>query len=91
MLGLWAQGFRTSTSRPGHHQTAIQSLPLTLGVATSTMVVLDGLRKQRNLSDYEGDEVSTAVLFASIEEAAKLLESTEQWLGVNRPEWLGTD
>ncbi|CAN5202486.1 hypothetical protein BH11PSE14_BH11PSE14_12510 [soil metagenome] len=91
MLGLWAQGFRTSTSRPGHHQTAIQSLPLTLGVATSTMVVLDGLRKQRNLSDYEGDEVSTAVLLASIEEAAKLLESTEQWLGVNRPEWLGTD
>lgn len=24
MLGLWASGYRTSTSQPGHHQTAIR-------------------------------------------------------------------
>lgn len=24
MLGLWANGYRTATSQPGHHQTAIQ-------------------------------------------------------------------
>ncbi|ADU39783.1 hypothetical protein [Variovorax paradoxus] len=35
MLGLWANGYRTSTSQPGHHQTAIQSLGLTMGVAHS--------------------------------------------------------
>ena len=23
MLGLWARGYRTSTSQPGHHQTAL--------------------------------------------------------------------
>ena len=29
-VGLDAHGYRTLTSRPGHHQTAIQALPLTL-------------------------------------------------------------
>ena len=23
MIGLWAHGYRTSTSQPGHHQTAL--------------------------------------------------------------------
>lgn len=32
MLGLWAHGYRTSTSQPGHHQTALQALPLTMGL-----------------------------------------------------------
>ena len=32
MLGLWVNGWRTSTSQPGHHQTAIQTLDQTLGV-----------------------------------------------------------
>lgn len=27
MAALWANGYRTSTSQPGHHQTAIQALP----------------------------------------------------------------
>jgi len=52
MLGLWASGYRTATSQPGHHQTAIQCLTLTMGVPTPTVIVLDALRKQRNLSDY---------------------------------------
>jgi hypothetical protein len=30
-VGLHANGYRTLTSRPGHHQTAIQTLPTTLG------------------------------------------------------------
>ena len=47
MLGLWANGYRTSTSQPGHHQTAIQCLGLTLGVSNADMIVLDALRKQR--------------------------------------------
>jgi hypothetical protein len=29
MLGLLANGYRTLTSKPGHHQTAIQTLALT--------------------------------------------------------------
>ena len=64
MLGLWASGYRTSTSQPGHHQTAIQSLGLTMQVDQPRIIVLDALRRQRNVSDYEGDPVSGAVLAA---------------------------
>ena len=55
MLALNANGYRTLTSRAGHHQTAIQSLTLTIGLPVDRMIVLDALRKQRNLSDYSGD------------------------------------
>ena len=30
MVALNANGYRTLTSKPGHHQTAIQTLPLTV-------------------------------------------------------------
>lgn len=86
MLGLWANGYRTSTSQPGHHQTAIQCLTLTLGVPKPTVIVLDGLRKQRNVNDYIGDPISDAALTACIDEAAGLLTHTEQWLREQRPE-----
>ena len=57
-LGLHANGYRALTSRPGHHYTAIQTLPLTLGVDARTVVRLDYLRKQRNVTEYSGDLVS---------------------------------
>lgn len=88
MLGLWANGYRTATSQPGHHQTAIQCLELTMGVAKQDVIVLDALRKQRNVSDYEGDPVSDAVLASCLQEAAKLLAHTEQWLKIYHPEWM---
>ncbi|KAF1022888.1 MAG: hypothetical protein GAK30_00827 [Paracidovorax wautersii] len=84
MLGLWANGYRTSTSKPGHHQTAVQSLGLTMGVAQPDIIVLDALRRQRNVSDYEGDPVSTATLQACIAQAARLLAHAEQWLLAHR-------
>ena len=62
MLGLWARGYRTSTSQPGHHQTVLQALPLTMGLPNDIIIVLDALRKQRNLNDYEGDPVSDGVV-----------------------------
>ena len=89
MLGLWANGYRTSTSQPGHHQTAIQCLTLTMGVPRDTVIVLDQLRKQRNLNDYLGDPISGAVLASCIEEAGRLLAHTEAWLREQRPDLLG--
>ena len=89
MLGLWAHGYRTSANQPGHHQTAVQSLPLTLGVPTATVVVLDGLRKLRNVNDYVGDPIPAAALATCIEEAEALLELTGLWLRACRPELLG--
>lgn len=88
MLGLWAHGYRTSTSQPGHHQTAIQSLGLTLSVAQPEIIVLDALRRQRNVSDYEGDPVSAATLQACADQAEKLLAHVTQWLQTHRPDVL---
>lgn len=89
MLGLWANGYRTATSQPGHHQTAIQCLTLTMGVPPATVIVLDALRKQRNLSDYEGDPISDATLASCLDEASKLLAHTEQWLRDHHSNLLG--
>lgn len=89
MLGLWANGYRTSPSQPGHHQIAIQSLPLTMQVSRETVIVLDALRKQRNLNDYEGDPITGSALTAGLIEAEKLLAHTRQWLATHHPELVG--
>ena len=73
MAALWVHGYRTPTSVPGHHQTAIQSLPLTLQVNKDVVIVLDALRKQRNVSDYEGDPISDATLTECLMQAKNLL------------------
>ncbi len=86
MVALWAKGFRTSTSQPGHHQTAIQSLPKTLGLAPAKVIVLDALRKQRNVNDYEGDPVSNAALASCLAEAEELLALTQHWLKTEHPD-----
>lgn len=88
MLGLWAHGYRTSTSQPGHHQTALQALPLTMGLPNDVIIVLDALRKQRNLNDYEGDPVSDAVVAECITQAGAILAHTRQWLQTGFPDLL---
>ncbi len=88
MIGLWANGFRTATSQPGHHQTALQTLPKTLGVAADSVIVLDALRKQRNLNDYEGDPVTDAAVRECLTQAEALLDHTRQWLKSHRPDLL---
>lgn len=91
MIGLWASGYRTSTSQPGHHQTALQCLTLTLtmGLPPPSVIVLDALRKQRNLSDYEGDPISDGALASCLDEASRLLGFTERWLGTVHPSLTG--
>ena len=70
---LLAQGYRTSTSKPGHHQTSLQCLAHTLGVDASAIRVLDGLQKQRNLSDYDGEPVTQALLDECVNQAQSML------------------
>ncbi len=88
MVALWAKGFRTATSQPGHHQTALQTLPKTLGLAADTVIVLDALRKQRNLNDYEGDPVTDAAVAECLTQAEALIAHTRQWLARHRPDLL---
>lgn len=71
---LLAHGYRTSTSKPGHHQTTIQCLAHTLGVSVGVVRVLDALRKQRNLSDYDGESITEQALAECIEQAFRLQE-----------------
>ncbi len=89
MIGLWAKGYRTSTSQPGHHQTALQTLPKTMGVAQDIVIVLDALRKQRNLTDYEGDPISDAAVIECLAQANTLLAQTRQWLESHCPDLIG--
>lgn len=69
---LLKRGYRTSTSKPGHHQTTIQCLVHTLAVDAAVVRVLDGLRKQRNLSDYDGELVTDQALAECIQQAIRL-------------------
>jgi hypothetical protein len=84
MLALWVNGYRTSTSQPGHHQTAIQTLPTTIGLEQTTVIVLDALRKQRNVSDYEGDPISDQAVIECIKQAEQLYQNISAWISKNR-------
>lgn len=72
LVAMLAAGYRPSTSEPGHHQTMIQSLPLTLGVANDAWVVLDALRKQRNANDYTGQPISPSAVTECVSQAKTL-------------------
>ena len=80
MLALWVNDYRTSTSQLGHHQTAIQTLPTTIGLEQKTVIVLDALRKQRNLSDYEGDPISEQAVIECIKQAELLHQNISAWI-----------
>jgi hypothetical protein len=84
MLGLWLNGYRTSTSQPGHHQTAIQTLPTTIGLSQQTVIILDGLRKQRNVNDYEGNPISDQAVTECIKQAEQLYAYVNAWIAENR-------
>jgi len=85
---LQANGFRTLTSKPGHHQTMIQTLPRTIGLDPSTMVLLDQMRKQRNVIDYSGDLVSESLAAEAIKQAGALLEQVSAWIRTHKPDLL---
>jgi hypothetical protein len=52
------------------------------------MIVLDALRKQRNLSDYSGDPVSPQTVTECRAEAVRLLADVRAWLKLKKPELL---
>ena len=88
LVGLLANGYRPATSTPGHHQTMIQALPLTLGVERDNWVVLDALRKKRNVNDYSGDLMEREAVAECIKRAEALLAHTQEWLRKHTPEAL---
>ena len=88
LIAMMASGYRPSTNEPGHHQTMIQSLPLTLGLPDTTWVVLDALRRKRNVNDYQGDPIEPEALGECIAQATALLATTRRWLAEHHPDFL---
>lgn len=85
-VALHAHGYRTLTSKPGHHQIVIQSLGKSLGVAAEDIIVLDALRKQRNLSDYSGDTVPESAVTECFLHARAIDTALRSWLRKHHPE-----
>lgn len=90
VIALHANGYRTLTSVPGHHQTAIQTLTLTVGLPGEHVRVLDALRKQRNLSDYAGDLVPDPIVTECVTSATMLMAHVKAWLRTNTPHLLSS-
>lgn len=85
MVALHANGYRTLTSKPGHHQTVLQTLTTSIGLAPRKMLVLDALRKQRNLADYSGDPVTEAAVAECLGCAKELVAHVRGWIAANKP------
>ena len=88
LVAMMTAGYRPATSEAGHHQTLIQSLPLTLGLANDVWVVLDALRKQRNANDYTGQPITPAVVAECMAQAKALRKELLQRLAADHPELL---
>lgn len=85
---LQTHGYRTLTSKPGHHMTMLQTLGVTLDIDRDTVIVLDALRKQRNVVDYSGDLVSEQLVNECCQQAEGVQQATLDWLRKHHPAWL---
>jgi len=83
---LQANGYRTLSSRPGHHMTMIQTLGMTIGLDNGSIIILDKLRKQRNVADYSGDAVPGSAVRECLLQAEKLRDELKNWLRENKPD-----
>jgi len=51
------------------------------------VIVLDGLRKQRNINNYDGDPISPTLVEECIKQARALLVDVGGWLTEHRPDF----
>jgi hypothetical protein len=80
LVALAAAGFRPSTNVPGHQRTMIQTLPLSMQISGDVVLVLDALRRKRNLADYLGENIDAESLRECIEQATALSSRTLAWM-----------
>lgn len=83
---LQANGYRTLTSKPGHHMTMLQSLGQTIDLDKQTVIILDTLRKQRSANDYTGDIVPASAVTECVTRAENLFQTVSSWLRKNKPD-----
>jgi uncharacterized protein (UPF0332 family) len=90
LAALMAHGYRPDTKRPGHHVTVVQGLALSIDLAPARVRVLDTLRRQRNVSDYTGEDIDDSTAEHCIGEAEQLQVDVRNWLLKHRPELLAS-
>lgn len=84
-VALQANGYRTLTSKPGHHMIMLQTLNQTIGLDKQTVILLDAMRKQRNVADYSGDLIPASAVTECLVQAEKLMIEVERWLKKYKP------
>jgi hypothetical protein len=83
-LALAAAGFRPGRERA--HERAILSLRETVGVAATTVDLLDAVRRKRNLINYERAGTTSAAEAEELHETVVALRSdVVRWLRKNHP------
>jgi hypothetical protein len=80
LAAVMANGYRPTTSEPGHHRLLIQALPKTVGMAPERVQVLEGYRKARNQTDYRGVPVSDALARECAADARRVLADVRAWM-----------
>lgn len=88
LAAMYANGYRPATGGGGHHAVVQQALPKTIGLATERVVILDALRKQRNLADYTGARLEANLVESCIEAAGEPLVDVTSWIERNKPQLL---
>ena len=86
MVALYANGYRLPKSRPGHHQTMIQSLVHSIELDNNDRLLLDTFRVKRNAADYTGELVDEGSVVECIDAALRLQQQLLSWLEDNRPD-----
>lgn len=84
LAAVLANGYRPSTSEPGHHQLLLQALPKTIGLASERVLALEAFRKARNQNDYRGVPVSAATARECADAAGRLLADVRAWFESRR-------
>ncbi len=85
IVGLRVLGYRVKAA-PGHQQTAIASLTLTLGLTGTEMFVFDVYRRRRSMSLYSAAyEPTESEVIAFIEAAQTLQKRLLVWLAKEHP------
>jgi len=91
---MWVGGadgkrFPALDERAGSSRHSNSEPAKTVGLSNERVIVLDQLRKKRNLSDYTGEGVSDEQASACVRAAEDLATTVEQWLRANHPELMG--
>lgn len=86
-IALHAEGYKTASKQPGHHNTTINSLSLTLGdEQKETAIYLSTCSRTRNQAMYDRIGVATDRDAKELKQAArKLRQDVVKWLKRRHP------